>query len=266
MSFQPTECQSAALARMEASVGIRSPRLVFADADEFQGYWDRVAKRCDAAQRATPASRVAQRERQAERITAYYQDPERLAAYGLGYALRYQPSAAKLRQQLIAKAGNDLLADQVLLRLSEHVNDDVRASELAERLQGQGRNAQQMRLKLRQRQFPAEVIERCIATLSAATGSVLDGDALARKVQRFRAKGLSQQAMRGKLMGSAADRTIVQEALTDAGSDEPALRAMIARLGRKGLDRQVLIRRLAAKGFRYADIVRVLAEFADPST
>jgi SOS response regulatory protein OraA/RecX len=260
VSFAPTERQSAALARMEASIGIRSARVVFADADEFQAYWDRVAKRCDAAQRATPASRAAQRERQAERITAYYQDPERLAAYGLAYALRYQPSAAKLRQQLLAKSGDGVLVDQVLLRLSEHVDDDARAGELAERLQQQGRNAQHLRFKLRQRQFPNQVIERCIARLSAATGSVLDGEALVRTVQRFRAKGLSQQAMRGKLMGSPADRAIVHDAVTQAGSDEPALRAQIARLSRKDLDRQVLIRRLAAKGFRYADIVRVLAE------
>jgi len=245
---------------MEASVGIRSPRLVFADADEFQVYWDRVAKRCEAAQRATPASRDAQRQRRTERVTAYYQDIERLSTYGLTYTLRYRPSAAKLREQLIAKSGNETLADQVVQRLAEHVDDGARALELAESLQSQGRHAQQIRIKLRQRQFPAEVINRCIATLSAATGSVLDGDALARKVQRFRAKGLSQQAMRGKLMGSAADRTIVQEAMNEAGSDEPALRAAIARLSRKDLDRQALIRRLATKGFRYADIVKVLAE------
>ncbi len=263
-----TERQVAALANMEAYVGIRNPRTDFADREAFTSYWELVARRCDAATRAraseTPASREEQRKRRAERVTAHYQSAEQLFTYGREYAKRYRPSIQKLRQQLALKSGNEVLADQVMLRLAERLNDDLRAREVAEMMQQHGRHAQAIRTKLRQRLFPPDVIDRCLQALmsATATGSLLDAEALNRKVQQLQRKGLSQRAMRSKLMGSSADALVVNAALVETlgeSGDDRALRSAIARLSRKPLDRRALIQRLVGKGFRYADCVRILA-------
>lgn len=261
-----TERQATALANMEALLGIRNPRTGFADRGEFQAYWELVSRRCDATTRAraqeTPASRQEQRQKRAERVAAHYQDTDHLLAYGREYATRYQPSTAKLRQQLVAKSGSAELSDQVMGLLAERLHDDVRATELAETMQRQGRHAQAIRGKLRQRLFTTEVIDRCLRALSAATGSVLEADALARKVQQLQRKGLSQRAMRTRLMGSAADGAVVGAAVAatlGAQGDDGALRTAIARLARKQLDKRALTQRLMAKGFRHADITRALA-------
>ena len=264
--FRMSERQAAALANMESYLGIRAPRTAFADQEAFRAYWDLVSGRCDTATRAraaeTPASRQEQRRQRAERITAHYQDADRLTDYGREYATRYQPSAEKLRQQLVKKSGDEALSAQVMQRLAERLDDSVRAMELAEGMQQHGRHAQAIRAKLRQRLFSAEVIDRCLHALAAPTGSVLDGEALARKAQQLQRKGLSQRAMRMKLMGSQADGPVVQaalEKLLGEQGDGQALRTAIARLARKQLDQRALVQRLAAKGFRHADIIKALA-------
>lgn len=264
--FRLTERQEAALANMESYVGIRRPRTEFADQETFKAYWELVSRRCDAATRTrateTPASRAAQRQQRQERVTAHYQNADHLFTYGREYAKRYQPSTEKLRQQLAKKSGNEALAEQVMRRFTERLDDDIRAMELAETMQRQGRHAQAIRGKLRLRLFTTEVIDRCLRILTAATGSALDAEALTRKVQQLQRKGLSQRAMRSKLMGSAADTRVVQEAMAqtlgDQGDDH-ALRAAITRLARKQLDPKALTQRLVGKGFRYADVVRMLA-------
>lgn len=264
--FSLTERQARALANMESLLGIRNPRTGFADREAFQAYWDLISRRCDSTSRAraqeTPESRREQRQRREERVAAYYQDPGHLLAYGREYATRYQPSTAKLRQQLVEKSGSEELGDQVLVLLAERLDDDVRATELAETMQRQGRHAQAIRGKLRQRLFATDVIDRCLQAMTAATGSVLEVDAVARKVQQLQRKGLSQRAMRTRLMGSAADGEVVRAAMAEtlgAQGDDGALRAAIARLARKQLDKRVLTQRLMAKGFRYADIAKALA-------
>ncbi len=267
--FRLTARQVAALTNMESYVGIRSPRTDFLDQEAFRAYWELISRRCDVATRAraseTPASREEQRKRREERITAHYQNAEHLFTYGREYAKRYQPSTQKLRQQLAQKAGNEALADQVMLRLAERLNDDPRALELAKMMQQHGCHAQAIRAKLRHRLFPTDVIDRCLQTLTAetATGSILDADALTRKVQQLQRKGLSQRAMRSKLMGSSADAMVVNAALAETlgeQGDERALRSAIARLSRKQLDRRALIQRLVGKGFRYSECVQILAK------
>lgn len=261
--FRPSGRQVLALANMESLLGIRSPRTGFTDREQFQAYWDLVSRRCDARTKQTPEARQAQRERRTERIAAYYQDADHLLAYGREYVARYQPSTGKLRRQLAEKSGNPELAERVTALLAERLDDGVRAMELAEGMQRQGRHAQAIRGKLRERLFAAEVIERCLQALTAETGSVLEIDSVARKVRHLQRKGLSQRAMRTRLMGSAADGAVVGAAMAGAlgaQGDEAALRTAIARLARKQLDRRTLIQRLMAKGFRHADIVRALAE------
>lgn len=264
-----TERQAAGLANMETYLGIRNARTEFADNETFDAYWQLVARRCDAAKRTrtteTAAERAAKQQRRDERIAAHYQDPEHLFAYGCDYATRYQPSVAKLRQKLVEKSGNADLSDQVMLRFAERLDDALRAMELAEMMQRQGRHAQAIRSKLRQRLFASDVIERCLQILTAPTGSLLDGDALVRKVQRLQRKGLSQQAMRSKLMGSAADGPAVRAAMTETlgeQGDDRALRLAIAKYERKNLVGRDLIQRLIGKGFRYAEVTKTLAALA----
>ena len=265
--FQLSERQAAALANMESYVGIRTPRTSFSDRETFQAYWDLITKRGDAATRSraneTTQSRAEKRQRHDARIIAYYQSVEHLVAYGQQYAQRYQPSSAKLKQQVLLKSGNAALTDQVMEQLVQKIDDQARARELADIMQQKGSHAQAIRSKLRQRLFTAEVIERCLTLMSeTATGSLLDADAITRKVHQLQRKGLSQRAMRSKLMGSSADGIIVQASLDhslgDTGDDR-ALRIAIERLARKQLDRRALIQRLIGKGFRYADVVRILA-------
>jgi SOS response regulatory protein OraA/RecX len=261
--FDPTPRQATALANLETYLGIRSHRTTFADAEAFRTYWDLVSRRCDttASRRAatTPAERAQQRQEQAARRAAHYQDAAHLEAYGRAYATRYQPSVAKLTQQLACKCPNDAaLVAQVIERLAGSLDDHARALELAEALQRQGRHAGDMRTKLRLRLFTTATIDRCLEILSGATGSVLDSESLARKARTLQRKGLSQQAMRRKLTGARGDGELVQQAvdstLGEAG-DGPAIRAAITKLARRQLDRRKLVQRLMAKGFRYAEIV-----------
>ena len=268
--FQLSERQAEALANMETYVGIRTPRTNFPDREAFQTYWDLVSKRGDATTSTrsgeTSQSRAETRQRRDERITAYYQSVEHLCAYGQQYAQRYQPSSAKLRQQVLLKSGSAPLADQVMEQLRDRLNDDARARELAEIMQQQGRHAQAIRSKLRLRLFTTAVIDRCLLSMTEDTGSLLDATALTRQVQKLQRKGLSQRAMRSKLMGSAADGVIVQATLHDTlgeSGDDRALRNAIDRLARKQLDRRALIQRLTGKGFRYGDVIRILAANAE---
>lgn len=275
--FRLSERQAVALANMESYVGIRAPRTDFPDREAFQAYWDLVSKRGDATTRSrtgeTTKSRAEKQQRHDQRITAYYQTPAHLLAYGQQYAQRYQPSSAKLRQQVMLKSGDAALVDQVMEQLVHRLDDHARASELADILQHKGSHAQAIRSKLRQRLFSTEVIEQCLTSMTSmtsmtgvATGSLLDADALTRKVHRLQRKGLSQRAMRSKLMGSSADSVMVQTTLNHTlgeTGDDAALRIAIDRLARKQLDRRALIQRLIGKGFRYADVVRILAAAAE---
>ena len=264
--FEMTNGQATALAKLETFVGLRSHRTTFADKEAFQTYWDLISRRCDATAKqretSTPADRAQLRREQAARSAARFQDPAHLEAYGRDYATRFQPSVAKLTQQLSRKCpGNAAIVAQVMEKLEANLHDAARALEIAERLQRQGRHAGDMRTKLRQRLFSTATIDHCLATLSAATGSVLDPESLARKAHSLQRKGLSQQAMRRTLTGQAADgelvRATVSAALGETG-DGPALQRAIAKLARRHLDRRTLIQRLMAKGFRYADCVRAM--------
>lgn len=259
-----SERQLTALTNMEAFLKRRQPRPPLADREAFEAYWELLSRGCEAARRAqataTPASRAAQRADRQQRLTAYYQTLPHLLAYAQQYRQRYQPSVAKLRQQLVLKGADEGLVEQAMQQLSGSMNDAQRAGELAEMLQQRGDHAAAIRVKLRQRMFTNESIEHCLQQLSAATGSVLEASAVARKIQKLQRKGMSQQAMRSTLMGQAADRAIVQAALNVAGGEEQALRRTVERLQRRRLAPRVLIQRLLGKGFGYASIVRVLAE------
>ena len=264
--FRMTDRQAAGLANMEAFLGLRRPRTGFNDQEAFRSYWELVSDRCDRTARAraaeTPATRAAQRARAQERVTAYYQDPEHLSAYARRYSERYRPSAQKLRQQLMAKAGNEALCDLVMQGLADRLDDHARAAELADLMQRQGRTAQAIRTKLRQRQFPTEVIACCLRDLTADTGSVLAVDAVTRKVHQLQRRGLSQRAMRSRLMGQASDAPVVQAAMLQAlggSGDAQALSRAHAKLSRKHTGRE-LTQRLVAKGFRYGEVVALLAE------
>ena len=262
-TFTMSDRQAQALANMEAMLGLRCPRVEFADHEAFQAYWDQIARRCDSRTRTTPADRAAQQQRTQARITTHYQDAERLLTYGLTYAHRYQASLAKVRQQLMLKSANETLCAQVMGDLSERVNERDYALDLAERMQRQGRNAQTIHTKLLQRLFPVAIIAQCLEALAEATGSVLDAQVIARKVQQLQRKGLSRQAMTSKFRGNAADAAVIQAAcatvLGDHG-DEVALRLAYAKLARKNLDRRVLIQRLVSKGFRYGEVLKIISQ------
>jgi SOS response regulatory protein OraA/RecX len=272
VGFALSERQASALAALETFAGIRRPRRDFADREDFQAYWDQITRRGDASAKRrateTASERDARQKDRKERIATHYQDAEHLFAYACGYLARYQPSTEKLRRQLVQKSGSAEVSAVVMERIAERLNDDVRALELAEMLQRQGRHAQAISGKLRQRQFSAESIARALRTITPESGSVLEVAAVSRKVQQLQRKGLSQRAMRTKLMGSAADGAVVAaaiaERLGDQGDDQ-ALAAAIAKLARKQLDSRALIQRLLGKGFRYADVKRVLAKQADDS-
>ena len=263
--FRLTERQAHGLANMETYLGIRNPRTEFSEQEEFQAYWDFIARRCDTTARVrsteTSADRVAKQQQQRKRVVAHYQNAQKLFEYGCEYVMRYQPSVAKVRHQLFSKSGNEELVVQVMEKLAERLNDQMRAQEIADIMQDQGRNSREISAKLRLRLFTAEVIERCLQQLSAATGSVLMPDAVARKIVKLQRKGLSQQAMRSKLMGHHADGPVINAALSSTlgtHGDEHALRLALAKLSRKNLDHRALIQRLVGKGFRYAEVVALL--------
>jgi SOS response regulatory protein OraA/RecX len=264
--YEMTQRQATALANQETFLGLRSHRTTFADREAFETYWELISKRCDTTARkratTTPAERAQQRPEQVARSVARFQDAAHLEAWGREYATRYQPSVAKLKQQLARKCPSaPAVVEQVMERLGSALHDDIRALELAEGLQRQGRHAGDMRTKLRQRLFTAATIERCLETLSAASGSVLDAESLARKAHKLQRKGLSQQAMRRKMTGAKGDGELVQNAVQEAlgeSGDGPAIRAALVKLARKQLDRRKVIQRLMAKGFRYAEIMAQL--------
>lgn len=255
--YEPTPKQLDALANMESYGGIRSHRTAFATREEFREYWDRVSARADRVTRNRKRSRAEQGKRCRERARRRYQDDKNLEEYGRKYALRYRPSSEKLRRQLAAKAGDEARAERVATRLTDVVDDAVRADELAHRMRAQGRNRDSIRRKLRQRLFDATTIERCLENLADQGGSVLDREALARRVGTLRRKGFSRQAILRKLGGNAADHPLVEAALAagyDDGDEAANLAAALIKLKRKDLDEKTLIRRLQSRGFRYGDI------------
>jgi SOS response regulatory protein OraA/RecX len=268
--FCPSPAQQRALARIEEFCGIRNPRTEFVDAAAFQMYWELVSQRADATRRAqietTPAVRVQNRTTRLQAQVEALRDPERLAKVGADYARRFQPSAEALRQYLKRKCADPDMCTAAYARIAHLVCDDVRVVELAEMLQRQGRHSQDITTRLRQRGFPAALIDRCVADLSRETGSLLDPTAVQRKVATLQRKGLSQQVMRGRLMGSTADAAVVQAAMAQTlgeAGDQDALRLAYVKLARRPRPEPEMIQRLLAKGFRYADIRAYLVRLKD---
>ncbi len=260
--YQLSDAQQAALASMVRTLGMRPRRMPFADRAEFQRYWDRLTAACAQRRVESPAERRTREEAKAARMASYYANEEHLLAYAKRYCQRYQPSVAKLRAQLQRKAGTSVAPiDAVLARLESMLDDDRRARELADQLRAQGRNARAIASKLRQRQFTPETITRCLNASADDTGSLWDTEALTRKVRQLLRKGTASATIRRTLVECPADGPLVDAALAalmgDTG-DDPAIITAIARLRRRNLDDPTIIRRLQAKGFRYAAIVQVL--------
>lgn len=260
--YQLSDAQQAALANMARTLGTRPRRMPFADRAEFQRYWDRLTAACEQRRAETPAERRSREEAKAARMASYYANEEHLLAYAKRYCQRYQPSVAKLRAQLQRKAGTSTAPiEAVLARLDTILDDDRRARELADQLRAQGRNARAIATKLRQRQFSAETITRFLNASADDNGSLWDTDALTRKVRQLLRKGTASATIRRTLVERPADGPLVDAALAaligDTG-DDPAITTAIARLRRRNLDDPTIIRRLQAKGFRYAAIVQVL--------
>jgi SOS response regulatory protein OraA/RecX len=270
LMFRLTDRQSAAVAKREEYLGIRRHRTQFSDRDDFQAYWDLLDRRCAAVshQRSTdtPESIAERRKRKQAAILRYYNDELHLLEYAKAYHQRYHPSTARLRMNLVRKCGNAELSETVLERMRHLIDDDARALELAEFLQGQGRNANDIRTKLSQRRFTAETIARCLAAVSDDSGSAWDADALTRKVMLLKRKGLSLQAIRRKLIERPADAEPVAAAMAQVFNDEgddANVAAEIAKLRRKKLDDKTMYRRLMTKGFAYAAIKAALSETSE---
>ncbi len=261
--------QTTALANLEGFINLRRGRTNFADRDEFQRYWDQLKKQCDQTallrQTETPTTRRARDNERKAKVTHYYQDEERLAAYAHQYRVRYQPSTNKLRAQLMVKSANQALVELVMARVQEHLNDDVRAMELVERMRGQGRNVQFIQAKLSQRKFESDTIKRCLQTCVENNGSMWVPEVLMRKATQLKRKGLSRSAIRSKLAERPADAPLVDAALTELFAeegDDTNLALAVAKLRRRNVDAQIITRRLQTKGFSFAAIKKALSQAA----
>jgi SOS response regulatory protein OraA/RecX len=266
-TWVPSDLQIGALAKFETFLNLRRRRTNFADREEFQRYWDQLKQRCDQTaqqrQSESPSARRAREEQRKAKVTAFYNNEERLLAYAHQYRVRFQPSTQKLRVQLLAKSANAEVVERVMIRLQEHLNDDVRAMELAERMRGQGRNAAYIQNKLSIRKFSRETITRCVKTCAADHGSLWLADALERKAKQLKRKGLSRSAIRRTLTERPADAPLVDAALAqlfaDEEGDDANLTKAVARLLIRKVEPQIIIRRLQAKGFSFAAIKKILA-------
>ena len=265
-NYEPTQKQLDALANMEGYINIRNPRTLFADKAAFDEYWKLVSDRCDQKTKQrdkkgfNPA--VAHKQRAAS-TDRYYQDPDNLRAYAERYIERYQPSRGKLKQQLSKKCSKTKVVEQVFASCAPLINDHSIALGHALRLQQQGKNKRDIQNKLRQRLFDKDCIESCLAKIRQEDGSVYNTDALDKKVKQLLSKGLSQQAIRAKLCEQAADRPLVDAALSqhiDNFSEDERIRKAISKIHNKKVDKQGIIQRLIRKGFAFADIKRVLDE------
>jgi len=256
-----SDAQQAALANMARTLGQRPRRMPFSDRADFQRYWDRLAAACAERRAESPADRRQRETAKAARTAAYYTNEEHLLAYAKRYCQRYQPSVAKLRSQLERKAGAAAPIAAVLTRLESLLDDDRRAQEVAEQLRAQGRNVRAITAKLRQRQFTAETITRCLRASADDDGSLWEADALQRKVRQLIRKGVARATIRRTLVECPADAPLVDAALAahdGESGDAPAIATAIERLRRRNLDDRAITRRLQSKGFAYAAIAAAL--------
>jgi SOS response regulatory protein OraA/RecX len=260
-----SERQCTALANLEGFLQRRQGLRQFADRAEFQRYWDQLTKQCDrlSHQRKseTESARRGRLETRKLKIQQYYNDEERLVAYAHQYRIRYQPSTEKLRAQLLVKSANAEVVEAVMGRLQGHLDDDIRARELAERMREQGRNGQFIQAKLQQRKFSTETIKQCLKACAEDSGSLWDPDVLTRKVAQLKRKGLSRSAIRSKLCERPADGPLVDAALTALFADDGDLvnvASAVAKLRKRNLEPPVIFRRLQAKGFSFSAIKQAL--------
>lgn len=268
--FEPTQRQLDALANMEAYIQIRSPRTHFTSKAAFADYWKLVSERCDQKTKArlrqqkqpsTDARSAAQKRKTAK--DRYYNDQEHLLSYALNYLKRYQPSQAKLQQQLQSKCKNTDIVAAVFAACAPRINDEMLAMGQALQMQQRGKNQRYIKDKLRLRLFNNTCIQKCLEQLPRENGSLYRSDVLEKQVAKLLRKGLSQQAIYSKLCEQAADREAVSAALAacdDQDDETENIRKALARMDRNKLDQQKIIQRLMRKGFRYADIQTVLEE------
>ncbi len=260
--YQLSDAQLNAIAKMAQFLQLRPRRAPFPDRAAFQRYWDRLDAACAERRLETPAQAQARRTARAAQQADYYANEEHLYAWARRYAQRYQPSQGQLRSRMLKKAGPAAPVDAVIARLELFIDDDRRALELATRMRDVGRSARWIQDKLRQRQFDATTITRCLATCAEATGSVWTTESATRKARQLLRKGSSQSAIRRTLVETPADAPVVDAALAELFTedvDATTLTAAIARLQRRNVDAKTITRRLQGKGFRYADIAAALA-------
>lgn len=265
--YDPSPKQRDAIANMQRQLGLHGESPVFPDPEGCSTYISELIARCQRQGQARQRSSLAEvRERHQQRVENYYRDSDHLLAYARKYALRYQPSWAKLCQQLRKKCPDESTCEAVEGQLREGYDEQTQALAMAERLQHQGRSGPQIAARLRQARFAKDSIEQAIHAISAEDGSTLNSDAIERRISQWRRRGLSNQAIRQRLGGTAGDRALVDQALhsedgdedQSANSEDQALVTMISRLRRQNLDERTLIRRLQSRGFRYAQIRRSL--------
>lgn len=264
--FDPSQRQLDALHAMARMLGLNEPQSVFADRAAFQAYWDRLQQRCDQRRAAGPSA-AAPRKRQSHKV---FNNQSDLRDWATNYLLRYQPSHARLHLQLKRRSANPAHIEAVLTELTAKRDERAVAFALAGRLQRQGKNLLTIRKCLLTKQFDRDLVSAAMAAITPADDvSLLDPDRTRRQVQRLLNQGRAPNQIRQRLIERPADRAVIDQALADlTGADDPspeqvALQRALERERRRTDDPQVIIRRLANRGFAYGAIRAALDQNDD---
>lgn len=257
MSFNPTPKQASALQNMEEYIGIQNPREHFEDSQSFQEYFELIKKKADK-------KTITRKKNPGPRKKSSIQNPEALAAYGKKYAMKYQPSSAKLKQMLLEKCDrNEELAQSVMENYFAKRDDFGLAQNWVFNFLESGLNRRKIQEKLFTKRFDRDTIDKVMEALCPEGESLLNPDQVEQSIEKYKRQGLSPQQIKMKLCESSQDRELVEEILEKSYQDDEELnnlKNLLDKLKRQNLDDKKIIQRLMRKGFSYGLIKEAMQE------
>lgn len=256
--FTPSDNQQQAQRSMERQLGIRKPKEGFADVSEWEEYFHKLRRRCQAQSQQDPGER---RQRREQRLATYYDNHANLSHYARKYIQRYQPSWQALAQALARKCPNQERCQAVVEDVAHLIDDEARALEIACHLQASGKHQQAIRERLMRRRFSSECISKTLQRLQEQhPDQPLESHAVEQSMLSLQRKGLSSNAIVARLASTPAEREQVKDLLGDSqDEDRQAAEKLCHKYHRQGIDARGIQQRLARRGFRHGTITAALA-------
>lgn len=194
---------------------------------------------------------------------------EKLTNYAAWYVLRYMPSRAKLQSALMKKSdNNETLVTEVMTEMERYIHEDRTVEGLVRMWIERGKTEQYIRMKLREKLFDSDVVERILGEYSENISSFATYEKVVeQRISVLLARGKSRGFILGTLRREYPRfHEEIEQKLSDSSSgDTESLTLWLEKLSHKHdfherTGRQKAIASLLQKGFRYDDIVRQMEQ------